>query len=126
MKLNLLAALTAFALSLVLTAFLIPVLRKMKAGQNILVYVEEHKSKGGTPTMGGLAFVLSTVLCSLLFMRRIERASVIALCVGLAYMCVGLLDDALKLRRKENLGLRAWQKASFQFLIALFILDRID
>ena len=57
MKNYLAAALVAFLLSLVFCLLLIPVLRKLKAGQNILSYVKEHKGKSGTPTMGGLAFV---------------------------------------------------------------------
>lgn len=121
MKLYLLAVLTAFICSSALTAVLIPILRKMKAGQNILVYVEEHKNKSGTPTMGGLAFVAATLFSCAIFIRGIDRPTVISLSVGLSYMCVGFLDDFLKHRRKENLGLRAWQKATFQFFIALFV-----
>ena len=61
MKIYLFAALTAFAFSLALCFLLIPLLKKWKAGQNILVFVKEHKGKSGTPTMGGLAFVVATV-----------------------------------------------------------------
>ena len=120
MRIYLLTALTGFVFSLVLCLVFIPVLRKLKAGQNILSYVKEHKSKSGTPTMGGLAFVFAALFATAIFMRKAERTVVLALVIGLAYMTVGLIDDFLKKRRKQNLGLRAWQKFAFQTVIAVF------
>lgn len=120
MKTYLLSAIVAFMLSLVFCALLIPVLRRMKAGQNILVYVKEHKNKSGTPTMGGIAFVVATVLSVALFVKKLTRTIVLTLAISLAYMIVGLLDDYLKFKRKENLGLKAWQKFLFQAFIAVF------
>lgn len=120
-KTYILSALTAFAVSFLFCRLLIPILRKLKAGQNILVYVEEHKSKGGTPTMGGIAFVFASILSAVLFFHRAQKSFVLVLAIGLAYMCVGLLDDFLKWKHKENLGLKAWQKLVFQLVIALFV-----
>lgn len=120
MKVYFLCALAAFALSFVFCLLLIPFLRKLKAGQNILSYVKEHKSKSGTPTMGGLAFVFAAVLAATLFIRKAEKTVLVALSIGLAYMAVGFLDDFLKKKHKENLGLRAWQKFAFQTVIAVF------
>lgn len=108
----------AFALSVLILRIWIPLLRKWKAGQNILSYVKEHKKKGGTPTMGGIAFVFGAVFITCLF-APLDRRLTICLAVGLAYMTVGVLDDVLKKRHKENLGLRAWQKFAFQTAIAL-------
>lgn len=119
MKTYLLVALVAFGLSLLFCLILIPVLRRLKAGQNILVYVKEHKAKSGTPTMGGIAFIAAAALASILFIRKAEKTVVITLAIGLAYMAVGLLDDFLKHRHKENLGLKAWQKFAFQASIAI-------
>lgn len=119
MKRYFFAALAAFALSLVFSWMLIPILRKLKAGQNILSYVKEHKNKGGTPTMGGIAFLLATLLATALFVRERDKTLLVCLAIGLAYMLVGLLDDFLKKKHKENLGLRAWQKLLFQLAIAL-------
>ena len=121
MKINLLSALIAFAVTIVACVILIPVLRKWKAGQNILSYVKEHKNKAGTPTMGGLTFVLASVLVCVIFTRKFEKRLVVTLSTGLAYMLVGLLDDFLKCKRKENLGLTAWQKTAFQVLVAVFV-----
>lgn len=120
MKVYLSSALVAFALSLLFSFVLIPLLRRWKAGQNILVYVKEHKQKGGTPTMGGIAFVSAALLSAIIFIRKAERNVVLCMVIGLAYMCVGLLDDFLKKKHKENLGLKAWQKLLFQAAIAVF------
>lgn len=119
MQRYLLTALVAFFISLSFCLVLIPVLRRLKAGQNILVYVKEHKSKVGTPTMGGLAFIAAAVVASVLFVKKVERTFVITLAIGLAYMAVGLIDDFLKRKHKENLGLKAWQKFAFQTAIAV-------
>ena len=119
MKRSLFALLFSFALSLIFTKILIPLLRKWKAGQNILSYVKEHKQKSGTPTMGGIAFIFAAVFSSALFSRRADRKIVLSIAVGLAFMIVGLLDDFLKRKHKENLGLRAWQKFTFQACISL-------
>ena len=112
--------LTAFFLSCLFCYLLIPVLRKLKAGQNILSYVKEHKGKSGTPTMGGLAFVFAAVLTTVLFYKKWDRTLVVTLTVGVSYLCVGFLDDLFKKRRKENLGLKAWQKIVFQTFVAVF------
>ncbi|MBQ7879934.1 MAG: phospho-N-acetylmuramoyl-pentapeptide-transferase, partial [Clostridia bacterium] len=119
MKSYLTVALVAFALSFAFCYALIPVLRKLKAGQNILSFVKEHSSKSGTPTMGGIAFISAAVLTVALFLRRGERVTLVTLAIGLSYMIVGLLDDFLKRKHKQNLGLRAWQKFAFQACIAL-------
>lgn len=119
-----LSALVAFLTSFLFCFLLIPVLRRLKAGQNILSYVKEHKSKSGTPTMGGLAFIAATAIVSAIFIAKVQptllRTSVLCLVVGLSYMLIGILDDFLKMRHKENLGLRAWQKFAFQTLVAVF------
>lgn len=69
--------------------------------------------------MGGLAFVSATVLASVFFLRDVDRTDVLCIVIALAYMGVGLLDDFLKKKHKENLGLRAWQKFTFQSCIAV-------
>lgn len=119
MKVYFFAAFVAFALSFVFCWILIPILRKLKAGQNILSYVKEHKNKGGTPTMGGIAFLLASLFATALFAEKRDKTLIVCLVIGLAYMIVGLLDDFLKKKHKENLGLKAWQKLLFQLAIAL-------
>ena len=124
MKLYIIAVVISFVVSFVFCLALIPILRRLKAGQNILSYVKEHKKKSGTPTMGGLAFIAAAVVVAAIFIGYIHpsllRTPVLTLAVGLAYMMIGLLDDYLKKRREENLGLRAWQKLVFQTAVAIF------
>ncbi len=120
MKGYFLAAITAFLLSLLFCLIAIPVLRKVKAGQNILSYVKEHEKKGGTPTMGGIAFLSAALASTAIFCPKWDKTLVVCLAVGTAYMAVGALDDYCKLKRRENLGLKAWQKLLFQTVIALF------
>lgn len=119
MKKYALAAVTAFALSALFTRLLLPFLRKLKIGQNILSYVKEHEKKAGTPTMGGLAFVFAAVLCACVFVGRADKQFVAAVCLGLAYAAVGFLDDAIKIRYRQNMGLRPYQKIIFQLAAAL-------
>ena len=121
MKLCIICALLAFALSFVFSKLLIPVLRKIKLGQNILAYVKEHKEKGGTPTMGGIAFLSAAILTVVLLYDGIEKRLIISLAVGIAYMIVGLIDDVLKKKHKQNLGLTARQKLLFQLSIAILV-----
>ena len=86
----------SFLLSACLTAALIPVLKRAGAGQNILHYVKEHQSKGGTPTMGGLAFVLAASTVALAACGFQDKPFLVALSVGVGYLLVGFLDDFLK------------------------------
>ncbi|MBQ8296027.1 MAG: phospho-N-acetylmuramoyl-pentapeptide-transferase [Clostridia bacterium] len=120
MKLYIGCVIAAFFVSLLFCALSIPILRRFKAGQNILSYVKEHKKKSGTPTMGGLAFITAAVLTAILFVRSIERTFLLAVAIGLSYMVIGLLDDLMKKKHRQNLGLKAWQKFSFQLIVAIF------
>jgi phospho-N-acetylmuramoyl-pentapeptide-transferase len=119
MRTVLICVLGSFILSFALCAALIPLLRKLGAGQNILSYVKEHKNKGGTPTMGGLAFVLAAVCIVIAACGFSDKRLLVSLAVGVGYLAVGFLDDFLKKRRKDNLGLKPYQKIIFQFGVAL-------
>lgn len=112
----------ALGLSTLLTIILgwisIPLLKKIKAGQPILEYVQEHKNKNGTPTMGGLFFILSAISSFAIFGGFKSSHATVAVCIGLAFMVVGFLDDFLKIKTKNNQGLKAYQKIIFQTVIA--------
>ncbi len=111
--------LLAFVLSAAFCAAAIPLLKKLGARQPILSYVKEHKDKGGTPTMGGLAFIPAAALAALIFCGWGDKPFRVALAVGLGYLLVGFLDDMLKKRRHDNLGLRPCQKTLFQLAVAI-------
>ncbi len=120
MKTEILILLCAGTLSAILCGISVPLLKRLHAGQYILGYVEEHKAKSGTPTMGGIAFIVAAVLTAAMFGLFSDRHTVVALTFGLAYTAVGFLDDFLKIRGRHNLGLHAWQKMVFQIVVALF------
>ncbi len=120
MRTEIVILLAAGGLSALLCAGLIPLLKKLHAGQYILGYVQEHRDKTGTPTMGGIAFVCAAIFAALLFGLYRDRRVVVALTLGAAYAAVGFLDDYLKLRLRRNLGLHAYQKMLFQMAVAIF------
>ena len=98
MKNEILAFLIAFFLALVCGFIAIPLLKKIKAGQTILKYVEEHKQKQGTPTMGGLFFVIPSCGVYIILGGFESRITLLAVAIGLAFMLVGFLDDFLKIK----------------------------
>ncbi len=118
MRLYLIAVLCSFAFSLLLCMMLRPLLARM-GGQHILCYVKEHAQKEGTPTMGGIAFVPAAAAAALLCARGADKPFYVALAVGVGYLAVGFLDDVLKKRRGQNLGLKPYQKILFQAGVAV-------
>ena len=113
----------SFLLSAVLLKIFIPVLRKVKLGQKILeIGPSWHKCKEGTPVLGGLFFILSTLVSFLVWMligaEELDPAwggiAILTLASGLT----GFIDDYVKLFKKRNKGLSAKQKMALQFLTA--------
>ena len=118
MKTIFIGIICAFCLSLLLLAVLLPLLKRLKAGQYILGYVKEHKSKGGTPTMGGLAFITAILIVGILFCGINSGELNLTFTITASFTFVGFLDDFLKIYRKENEGLKPYQKIIFQVAIA--------
>ena len=102
------AALTAFALSALLSAAALPALKKLSAAQTVLGYVARHAKKSGTPTMGGIAFVLATAIVVFVFCD--SHVAKVAAGAMLGFGLIGFLDDAIKVLFRRNLGLKAYQK----------------
>ena len=118
------AIMIGFLGAVVLGLFLVPILKKMKVGQRISVFVgESHKKKEGTPTMGGLIFILPTILATiyLLITKRMTYTSNlgIVIIVFCGYAIIGFLDDYLSIKKKNNEGLTEFQKLFGQIIIAL-------
>ncbi len=120
LEIYLAVAVVAFFISLTIGFILIPLLKRLKFGQNILSYVKEHACKSGTPTFGGLIFIPSAIVACLPFLMGGHRDFLVAVTIGLAYMLVGIMDDALKKIHRENKGLTGWQKLFFQTAVAVF------
>ncbi len=111
--------LAAFAVTVALAPIVIYCSRKFKLRQTVLHYVSEHKSKSGTPTMGGIAFLIGSSLATVLFGR--SSLSLLCLVVFIGYGVIGFLDDYIKIKYKRNEGLKPYQKIVFQLLIAIIV-----
>ena len=118
------AIMIGFLSSVVLGLVLVPILKKMRVGQKISIFVgEAHRKKEGTPTMGGLIFILPTILATLwlIFTNRITYTSNlgIVLLVFIGYTLIGFLDDFLSIKKGNNEGLTVYQKLLMQVFIAI-------
>lgn len=121
---NLLAALAAFAAAVVVGRFLIPALRAAHAGQSIKeIGPSWHKSKSGTPTMGGVMFIVAIAAALLVFSWRDMAAGdfsgLFVLVFALCYGAIGFVDDFAKIRKKQNTGLTAGWKFLLQLAVAI-------
>ena len=113
-----------FLSSAILGLVMVPLLKKMRVGQRISVFVgETHRKKEGTPTMGGLIFIIPTLLATLLLIitGKISYTSNlgIVLLVFIGYTFIGFLDDFLSIKKGNNEGLTVYQKLFMQVLIAI-------
>ena len=120
----LIAFLSSFFVSLILMPITIKLLKKLSAGQTILGYVEEHKNKNGTTTMGGIIFIFTTLVLSFVFLKY-DTLWFVTLIFSLFFGVLGFMDDFLKVKYKQNLGLRPYQKIIGQLglsiIFAIFI-----
>ena len=111
-------AIISFGIAALLGPVLIPVLHKLKFGQEIReIGPSWHKKKSGTPTMGGFIFIISAIVTTLVFVRSTEV--VLVLLFSLIFGLIGFIDDFIKVILKRNLGLTEKQKSLLQILAAL-------
>lgn len=105
-----------FVIALVAGRFIIPWLRAMKAGQTIReVGPSWHMSKTGTPAMGGLIFILTSLIGTVVMGFVFGTwTSVLVFAFALVFGAIGFLDDFFKVKKKQNLGLTALQKLLLQ------------
>ncbi len=121
---SILVLMISFLIAVFLGLTLIPVLKQFKINQNLSIYLsEKHKNKKNTPTMGGLIFIISTILTIiiLLILKKINISYnfVIVIFVFLAYSLIGFIDDYLIIKRKNNNGLSELSKLLLQVIIAI-------
>ena len=114
-----LALISSFALAMLIAPLVIRGMKALKAGQPILEYVDKHEGKSGTPTMGGIIFLLPMAIMTLIFSIDGGKMGIVAMAITLSYGLVGLLDDFLKVKLKHNKGLKAYQKIIGQLGIAI-------
>lgn len=113
-----LAGVMAFLICVIIAPLLIPFLHRLKFGQEIREDGPKwHKSKSGTPTMGGIMFIVAAIVSTLVFTRDLQ--TVLAVVFAAGFGLIGLADDFIKVVLKRNLGLRALQKLALQIIFSV-------
>lgn len=111
----------AFVIVVIVSPIVIFLAKKLKARQNVYEYVDMHKSKQGTPTMGGVGILVAIVIASICCFSKQNHLACVTLIITLCFGILGFLDDFLKIVHKQNLGLRAYQKIIGQLAIAIIV-----
>lgn len=113
------AALSAFLLSIILGPVILPILRRIKAGQTVRADgPEAHLKKNGTPVMGAFIYLIAALIVELFFVKsNPEIVPVILLTAG--FGVIGFVDDFIKVVLKRSDGLLVWQKLILQVLLAI-------
>ena len=122
------ALLIGFIAAALLGPLFIPVLIKLKFGQSIReIGPKWHEKKSGTPTMGGIIFMVALAISAAVLYKFMDLKSALVLFCAFGFGIVGFLDDFIKVVLKRNLGLRAWQKLALQIIVSVvFILIGLD
>lgn len=111
------AIIISFVAGVILCPAMIPLLHKLKFGQNVRDDgPQSHLQKQGTPTMGGIAFLLAFAIAAAFFMKGNADGTAILL-VTVCYGAIGFLDDYIKVVKKRSLGLKAAQKILLQLIV---------
>lgn len=120
-----LALITALVVGIVIGFPILALCRKLKFSQTILHYVDKHSAKSGTPTMGGLIFICSTIFATLFYIRGQAFWTILSLLIMLCYGMLGFLDDFIKIRFHQNEGLKPYQKivgqVGISFIVAMYV-----
>lgn len=116
---TLLPALLSFIIAVLIGPRVIEILKKLKAGQTEREEgLESHQKKTGTPTMGGVIFLLPVVVIGI-FYGASHKEVIPVLILTIGFGIIGFIDDYIKVVRKHNLGLRAWQKILGQLVVTI-------
>ncbi len=121
---SILGLMLGFVLALIAGFILIPLLKKLHIGQSVSHLINaRHLKKDGTPTIGGLIFIIPTILIMLLlyFRKSVDLSPnlIILMFVFLSYGLLGFVDDFLKVRYHNNKGLPTLVKLALQTIIAI-------
>lgn len=121
----------SFVLTIIITKHLIPIIISKKYGQKILENGPVwHKSKEGTPTMGGIGFIVPIIACFIVFCiiykgedyRKEIICGINVIVYALLNALIGVIDDVAKIRKNKNEGLSAKTKFLFQSIVAILFL----
>lgn len=111
----------SFIITLILGPIFIPLLRKLKIGQNVREEgPKTHLKKSGTPTMGGIIILIALVI-TVLTSGLLNRDMYVLLLSTFGFGIIGFIDDYIKVVKKRSLGLRAYQKLIGQIILAIIL-----
>ena len=117
---TIIAGIISFIVAVALSPIIIPLLRRLKFGQSIrAIGPSWHNKKSGTPTMGGIIFIIAIAVSLVLSTKAVDNRVIFAFMCSLGFGIIGFIDDFIKVVLKRNLGLRAWQKLSLQIIVAV-------
>lgn len=116
------AIVISFIVASILGPIIIPLLHKLKFGQNIRQEgPKSHLKKAGTPTIGGLIFIFATIITMFVMVGNPTDEAMIALYSFVGFGFVGFLDDLLKIIKKKNEGLTSGQKMILLLIVSGFL-----
>lgn len=121
---TIMALMISFIIAAITGLIIIPLLKKIHASQSLSIYLRQaHKAKEGTPTMGGLIFIIPTILITLIFLYlkkiQISYTLIIIMFTFISYGLIGFIDDYLIIKKHNNKGLTQNQKFTLQVVIAI-------
>ena len=121
---SIMAMMIGFIISAITGLIVVPLLKKLHASQSLSIYLRNaHKSKEGTPTMGGLIFIVPTILITLIFLYlqkiEISYTLIIIIFTFISYGIIGFIDDYLIIKKHNNKGLTKSQKFTMQVIVAI-------
>jgi phospho-N-acetylmuramoyl-pentapeptide-transferase len=125
MQITIYATIVSCVIVLLLGIIVIPALKTFKFGQSIREEgPKSHLKKSGIPTMGGIMFIISTAITVIIVSPKMTGAAIDAVITTVGFGLIGFVDDILKIKRKKNLGLKAYQKLigqiAFAFILVYF------
>lgn len=116
------AIVISFIIASILGPIIIPLLHKLKFGQNIREEgPKSHLKKAGTPTIGGLIFIFATIITMFIMVGNPTDEAMVALYAFVGFGFVGFLDDLLKIIKKKNEGLTSGQKMILLLIVSGFL-----
>ncbi len=122
MSLMIYSVIVAFFISLLLGPLLLPALHKLKFGQNIREEgPKSHQKKSGTPTIGGVLFIISTIITILIVDRNINYNVLIIMFSLIGFGLIGFLDDFLNIKKKTSEGLTPKKKMLLLLIVSFII-----
>lgn len=111
----------SFIISLILGPIFIPILRRLKVGQSIREEgPKSHLAKSGTPTMGGI-IIITALIFTVFSSGLINTDTIVLIATTVGFGLIGFIDDYIKIIKKRNLGLRAYQKLFGQIILAIIL-----